>query len=254
MVTSRFFGSVYPSRFLEIRAPVVGGVPWVRKCFVPCFVSLALWVWNSRSGSPSGSHTKIPLMFELEIAGMVMNKPLDSHHCHVQLFVLGKAVTAVALVILVPAEIAFVFVATSSIRSAAVPTSTALVATREKGAEDLIATWGRVSHPSFRLRIWAKEFVTNLQTPSEESHRRAVQLTRTSVGCLPPTSCDRPCLTAHYGLSVCSYRQDLQLSQTKKIQNSRLKIFQHLSEQYRQYSQCSTLWALPETVTVDSEG
>ena len=243
MVTSRFFGSVYPSRFLEIRDPVLGGVPWV-PCFVrKCFVSLALWVWNSRSGSPSGSHTKIPLMFELEIAGMVMNKPLDSHHCHVQLFVLGKAVTAVALVILVPAEIAFVFVATSSIKSAAVPTSTALVATREKGAEDLIATWGRVSHPSFRLRIWAKEFVTNLQTPSEESHRRASQLTRTSVGCLPPTSCDRPCLTAHYGLSVCSYRQDLQLSQTKKMQNSRLKIFQHLSEQYSQYS---TLWALPE--------
>ena len=126
----------------------------------------------------------IPLMLELETPGMVM-KPLDSHHCHAQ----HPAVTAVALVILVPAEPAFVLVATSSIRFAAVPASTALAA-KLKGA-DLIASSDRVSHPlsHLNMRILAKEAVTKLQTPPENFRRRSSQVTRTSVGCHPCRRC-----------------------------------------------------------------
>ena len=118
-------GFVYPQP--------VRPLPWAW-VFLPLWI-LSPWVC-SRSRSPSGSRTMIPLMLELETAGMVM-KPLDSHHCHAQ----HPAVTAVALVILVPAEPAFVLVATSSIRFAAVPASTALAA-KLKGA-DLIASSDR---------------------------------------------------------------------------------------------------------------
>ena len=193
-------GFVYPEP--------VRPLPWAW-VFLPLWMPLP-WVC-SRSRSPSGSRTMIPLMLELETAGMVM-KPLDSHHCHAQ----HPAVTAVALVILVPAEPAFVLVATSSIRLAAVPASTALAA-KLKGA-DLIASSDRVSHPlsHLNMRILAKEAVTKLQTPPE-NFSQEVKSGDTYIGWLPSMSAMS---VGSKGLSVCPYRQeDLQLSR-HKMENS----------------------------------
>ncbi len=166
----------------------------------------------------------------LETPGMVM-KPLANHHCHTPHPVFGKAVTAFALVILAPAETTFVFVATSSAKSAAVPASTALAAKLDSDGADLIAT-AALAGPSSHARILAKESVTNLQSSSEESHWRASQMTRTSVGYLPTSY--RPCLPAHRTLCLFLPTRKTTRSSWHKMQNSfGLKIFQQfqLSEQ-----------------------